>query len=140
MKHSLSAFLILLFLLPVLGPWMPHSALQAIHVQQERHHQGSSDHGHHEYDAQANASHSIHFDVVTYFKDYLHVDLKNSDHAAFHAPALDAHTFDGMMVAVLSPPPFSPSMNKQGRGPPEYDWRMSYSATPVYLATQRLRI
>lgn len=140
MKKSFLAFLALIFVLPAFGAWMPHSALKALHIQKERHHQSSADHSHHDQNEQAKSSHSIHFDVITYFSDYLHVDLKNADHAAINTPVFDTHAFDGIMVAILSPPPFSPFMNRQSRGPPKYDWRTSYVTTPVYLATQRLRI
>jgi hypothetical protein len=78
---------------------------------------------------------------VTYFSDYLHVDLKNTDHASLSAPTHDSHAIDYMMVADILAPSFSPSSSIQTTGPPpDYDWRMSRPGTPVYLATQRLRI
>ncbi len=141
MKNVLGTFLILIFLLPTFGPWMPNDALQVLHVQQERHHGGSAEHHGHSHDAKAKASHSVHFDVVTYFSDYLHVDLKNADNTALSLPAPDTHATDYMMVADVLPPSFSPSSGIQTTGPPpDYDWRMSRPGTPVYLATQRLRI
>lgn len=141
MKKTLATFLVLIFMLPTFGPWMPHVALQALHIQQEKHHGGSADHHeHHDHDVKASALHSIHFDVVTYFNDYLHVDLKGADQTALNAPVQDAQTIDYFLVADIVPPSFSPSMNKQSRAPPDYDWRMSYGATPVYFSTQRLRI
>lgn len=143
MKNALAAFLILIFSLPALGPWMPHHALQALHVRQEKHHGGSvdrHDHHGHNHGAKAKATHSVHFDVVTYFNDYLHVDLKNSDQTALNAPIHDTRTIDYILVADIVPPPFSPSSGNQSRGPPDYDWRMSRPGTPVYLATQRMRL
>lgn len=141
MKNLLSAFLVLIFTLPAFGPWMPHDALRALHIQQESHHQSSVDHGHHGHETKAKASHSVHFDVVTYFSDYLHVDLKNADHTALSAPTHGSHAIDYMVVADIFPSSFSPSSGIQTTGPPpDYDWRMSRPGTPVYLATQRLRI
>lgn len=141
MKNLLSVFLVLIFILPAFGPWIPHDALRALHVQQESHHQDSVDHGHHGHETQKNVSHSVHFDVVTYFNDYLHVDLKNSDHSSLSASIRDTHTIDYMVVANIFPPFLSPTSGIQTTGPPpDYDWRMSLPSTPVYLATQRLRI
>lgn len=143
MKNTLVAFLILIFILPALGPWMPHDALQALHVQQEKHHGNSVDnheHHGHDHDVRANVGHSVHFDVITYFNDYLHVDLKGADQTALSAPVHDVQAIDYFMVADIILPPFSPSQNNQSRGPPVYDWRMSHPGTPVYLDTQRLRI
>jgi hypothetical protein len=139
MKSVLSVILVLVFLLPAFGPWMPHSALQALHVQQERHHGGSGDHDHH-HDAQSSVSHSVHFDVVTYFSDYLHVDLQNTDHADLKKPAHDTQEIDFMKLAVLMPPVYAPSSYIQTTGPPPDNWRSSHFGLPIYLATQRLRI
>lgn len=140
MKSFLSAFLALLFILPTFGPWMPHDALRTLHVQQESHHQNSIDHAHHDHDTQAKASHSVHFDIATFFSDYLHVDLKNIDHVSLSAPTHDSHATDYMMVADILQPSLSPSSGIQSTGPPDYDWRMFRPDIPVYLATQRLRI
>ncbi|MGB4107826.1 MAG: hypothetical protein WBK55_08530 [Alphaproteobacteria bacterium] len=143
MKNILATFLLFIFILPAFGPWMPHSALQALHVQQERHHgvdADQHDHHGHSHDSEVNASHSVHFDVVTYFNDYLHVDLKHSDHAALSALAHDTHATDYVIVADTPPLSFSVSSHIQTTGPPDYDWRMSRPGTPIYLATQRLRI
>jgi hypothetical protein len=141
MKSALSTILTLVFLLPAFGPWMPHSALQALHVQQEKHH-GSGDHDHHghDHDAQNSVSHSVHFDVVTYFSDYLHVELQNTDHADLKKPALDTQKIDFMQSAVLMPPAYAPSSYIQITGPPPDNWRLSHFDLPIYLATQRLRI
>lgn len=141
MKNALAIFLILIFILPAMGPWMPHDALQALHVQQEKHHGNAVDHHEHDdHDVQASVGHSVHFDVVTYFNDYLHVDLRDADQTALSSPIHDTHTMDYFLVADIVSPPFSPSSGNQSRGPPDYDWRMSHPGTPVYLATQRLRI
>lgn len=143
MRNLLSIFLVLIFMLPTLGPWMPHDALKALHVQQERHHGGNPDqHDHHghSHDAKAKASHSVHFDVVTYFSDYLHVELKNTDHASLETPDLDNHKIDFIQMATLIPPSFPSSTNVQTTGPPPDNWRLTRPDLPIYLATQRLRI
>lgn len=141
MKNFLAALLILIFVLPAFGPWMPHSALQALHVQQEEHH-GGGDHDHHghDHDKQSSVSHSVHFDVVTYFSDYLHVELKNTDSAAIEKPALTSQKIDFVQLAVFAPAPYAPSAYFQTTGPPPDNWRLTRPDLPVYLATQRLRI
>ena len=143
MKKFSALFLILTFMLPTFGPWMPHDALRVIHVQQEQHHgdsEGQHDHYSDTHDTKSKASHSIHFDVVTYFSDYLHVDLKNADYAALSVP-YGGNAPDYMMGVDITASSFPPISDTQATGPPpDYEWRMSSSATPIYLATQRLRI
>lgn len=121
---------------------MPHDALQAMHVQQEKHHGRGDDHDHHgrSHDVQSSVSHSVHFDVVTYFSDYLHVELKNTDHADLKKPTLDSQKIEFMQLAVFMPPAYAPSAYIQTTGPPPDNWRLIHSSLPVYLATQRLRI
>ncbi len=144
MKNFTHVFLILLFVLPALGPWMPHNALQALHVQQERHHGGSAEHHDHHndtHDTKTSISHSIHFDVVTYFSDYLHVDLKNADRTVLSVPTHDSPAFDYTVVTDIVISSFFSISGIQATGPPpDHDWRMSRPVTPVYLSTQRLRI
>jgi hypothetical protein len=140
MKNFLPAFLILIFMLPAFGPWMPHSALQALHVQQERHHGDSGDHHGHSHDLGAEADHPVLFNVLTYFSDYLHVDLKSADHADLKKPVLATQELDFMQLAVLIPPAYAPSSDIQITGLPLESGRLTRPGLPVYLATQRLRI
>jgi hypothetical protein len=140
MKNSFAIFLILVFMLPTFGPWMPHDSLQTLHIQQESHHQSMVYHGHHNHDEQAKVSHSVNFDVVTYFSDYLHVDLKSANHAALNVPAHDKQAIDYRMDVDILSPPLSQSSGIQITGLADYDWRMSRPGPPVYLTTQRLRI
>lgn len=143
MKRIFVAFLILLFMLPALGPWMPHSALQSLHVQQELHHGvfgDQHDHHGHRHDLQSSDSHSVHFDIVTYFNDYLHVDLRGADHVVLSAPLQDKQTPDYALVTESVRPIMTLSSYHKNRGHPDYGWRISYASPPAYLATQRLRI
>jgi len=138
MKKSFVIFLIFLFAFPAFGPWMPHSALNELHVQQEKHHARNTINHHH--DTQASIKHSIHFDVVTYFNDYLHIDLQQANHATWNSVSLDIQFVDHMAAGNLSLPSQPSATAKEIRGPPEQDWRLSSLATPVYFSTQRFRI
>lgn len=141
MKRLLAIFLMLLFAFPAFAPWMPHDALEELHVQQEKHHgieaTANSHHGH-SHQAEQSVSHSIHFDVVTYFNDYLHVDLQQANQAAWDVPSFDTHVVAFIQMAEINPPLLLPAKGSEIRGPP--DWRSSRSTTPIYLTTQRLRI
>lgn len=141
MKRLLALLLLLVFTFPSFGAWMPHAALKKLHLQQKKHHGiETSEHSHHghSHDAKSGVSHSVHFDVVTYFNDYLHVDLQKADHAAWDAPSLDTLDIAYVQVAEITPPSYLPAKDQEIRGPP--DWRLSRSTTPVYFTTQRLRI
>lgn len=141
MKRILATLLTLLLLVPAMGPWMPHGAVDAIHSQQEAHHQNDfsfNSHGHH-HGLDSDEDHAPHFDILSYF-DNLHVDLKNPPIAKVMTSQPD-----------LSDVPFIPAADnfadhifqpttRQSRGPPYPEYRIAALGVPVYLATQRLRI
>ena len=142
-RKNLYALLMLFLLLPTFGPWMPHSALQSLHVEQERHHGVSEyqhDHHSHNHGLQSSDSHPISFDLVTYFNDYLHVDLRGADHVALKTLLQDKQLIDHVFIAEAVPTIFALSSANPSRGPPDYNWQMPQPGIPVYLATQRLRI
>jgi len=137
-----------IFVLPAMIPWMPHGVTHALHDQHISHHQQEnsghthgSDHVHnHDSHSLETVQHPAHFDVVTYYSDYLHVDLKNPQQSSFNAPALDIFKFDYTSGTDISPQPRYELAMVQSRAPPD-DWRQFRSdAKPLYLSTQRLRI
>ena len=133
----------LLFTLPSFGVWMPHVALEALYLQQKQHHGAAVDsheHHGHEHDFKSDISHSIHFDVVTYFKDYLHVDLKHPQQTSLDAPSFDSHPVIYAVLPDTSIQSLVLASSNQIQGPPDYRWLSSYPKTPIYLSTQRLRI
>ncbi|MBU0791978.1 MAG: hypothetical protein KKC55_16140 [Gammaproteobacteria bacterium] len=140
MKRAFLYILMALILLPALAPWMPHDTLQMLHVQQEKHHGGGHEHHGHSHEAQTLVLHSVHFDVVTYFNDYLHVELRNADQASLKNVSFDAQDVEFIRGAGPGLYSFVPAPYIQSTGPPPDNWRLTGLDLPVYLATQRLRI
>lgn len=149
MKNVLFSVLIALLVLPALTPWMPHGGVHALHDHQEYHHQAreqadqSHGHGHagHDHTAQTQASdhHPINFDVVTYFSEYLHVDLQNPDQVILKAPVPELNDITFNLPLAIEPPHLYELASAQSRAPP-YWLRFRPDNTPLYLTTQRLRI
>lgn len=144
MRNGVLSFLILLFMLPAFTPWLPHGAVHALHDHQAKHH-GAEDHGHghagHEHDAKQKqaAHHPIQFDAVTYFSDYLHVELQNLEQSVLKAPALDTHDVDYTLADVADMASRYELVSIKNRAPPDMR-RAKPDKTPLYLSTQRLRI
>ncbi len=144
MKNALFSVLITLLVLPAFAPLLSHGAAHALHDHQAEHH-GVQSHGHsheeHDHKAQTQevAHHPISFDVVTYFSDYLHVDLQSSDQVVLKTPGSDAYDTDFTVAAAIEPQHRYELTSVQSRAPP--DWRRHRpDNTHLYLSTQRLRI
>jgi len=151
MKNLLLSFLIMLMALPALLPWMPHGALHALHEQRASHNERSSHSGDaHQHEQQHLASghadhvvesghHEIAIDIVTYFNDYLKVDLQTTDQIAFTAPSQDMQDLDFDIAAnFLLPQRFELAL-VQNRAPPNWQGTI-LNHTPIYLSTQRIRV
>jgi hypothetical protein len=144
MKNSLLTLLLMLLVLPALTAWLPHGSVHALHDHQTEHHQveghshSHDDHDHDCPDKQAD-HHPIHFDAVTYFNDYLHIDLQNPNQSVLKAPTIDTQDIDYTLMAVMSPIPRYELASAQSPYPPDIR-RHSQDKTPLYLSTQRLRI
>lgn len=141
MKNLILLSFILLLAFSAFVPWMPHDALQALHVQQESHHAISADHqkSHKQDHTQQSVHHPVHFDVVTYFSDYLHVDLQSPQQTVLKAPALDTYDIDYTITAAINPTQRYELASVQSRAPPDTR-RLRADKTPLYLSTLRLRI
>lgn len=143
MKNFATFLLIFLLVLPTFASWLPHGAVHALHDQQARHHvQEGHSHGHqghdHDIENQEAVHHPIHLDAVTYFTDYLHVDLQSPGQIVLKAPEQESHD-----IAFFLPPAFKAHRYElalfQARSPP--DWRRRKSqTTPLYFSTRRIRI
>ncbi|MGH1402898.1 MAG: hypothetical protein ACRBDL_01515 [Alphaproteobacteria bacterium] len=142
MKRALIALMITMIALPAFLQVMPHGIDHALH--QAKVHYAHNDHGHdhnddHRHDAHEDDHHAINLDIVTFYDDYLHVDLQSQDHVALEQPVQDVQDLDSDMVTgimFVSRYELSPV---QSRAPP--DWQSIHTHnTPLYLSTQRLRI
>ncbi len=145
MKNALFSVLITLLVLPAFTPWMPHGMVHALHDHKESYHQSASqpdksEHGHdHDTQTQASNHHAINLDVVTYFSEYLHVDLQSPDQVVLKAPTPDLHDIAFLLPTDIEPQSRYELASVQSRAPP--DWRRHRpDHTPLYLSTQRLRI
>jgi hypothetical protein len=142
MKNGFLAILITLFVLPAFTPWLSHNAVHNLHEHQAKHHvKETHEHGFvgHDHDVEQAVHHPIHFDAVTYFSDFLHVDLQNPDQSVLKAPVFDNYDTVFAPVAVISPMARYELSSVQSRASPDI-YRLRPDKTPVYLSTQRLRI
>jgi hypothetical protein len=141
MKNLIATILLLLFVLPSFAPMMPHDVLQLVHEAQEMHHSADT-HGHHHTDDDNSSNHSVRFDIVTYFDEYLHLDLKQAMQADLVGQSMIAKgdfTPEPFYLAVASIP--SDYTEAIGIPPPEVSEQLVQSdKAPVYLSTLRLRI
>lgn len=137
MRKTLSIALIIMLVLPAFAPWMPHGAVHALYDSHVSVHHGS-DHGRHQHHHHTDAHLLIHLDLVNYFNDYLHVDLKKPEYADFDLPQPDLQGFDQPLNSVIYPQRYELAVIAS-RAPPDY-LRPRPDNTPLYLSTQRLRI
>ena len=144
MKNALLSVMILMLVFPAFTPWLPHGAIHALHDHQAEHH-GVESHGHshegHSHDSknEQTASHSIHFDVITYFSDYLHVDLQSPEQTVLKAPTKDTQDIEYALTDAIASELRYELTALKSRAPPDMR-RLRPDKTPLYLSTQRLRI
>lgn len=144
MKNMIVTLLALFIMLPAFAPWFPHSTLHSLHDNRSRHHiEESHNHGHeghsHSASYEQEIHHPLHFDIVTYFSDYLHVDLQNPEYAALKVDTQD-HEGADYIIAKTSPLLAQPiALSQNTRAPPDAVKRDN-GKTPLYLSTQRIRI
>lgn len=136
MKNTLFLVLILFLVLPSLTPWLPHEAVHALHAHQAKHH-GAESYGHDAANELA-VHHAIQLDAVTYFSDYLHVDLQSPERAVLKHPRLDTQDIV-IPAAIIDSIPRYALASVQSRSSPDTR-RQRPDKTPIYLSTQRLRI
>lgn len=142
MKRSVSVLLTFMLVMPAFAPWVSHGAMHALHDSHIAAHHGSDQHNHHSYEHhyqhKADLLHSLHLDFVSYFKDYLHVDLSKPEHGGIDFASADLQDFDPPLdIAFYSK--LSRSISFHSRAPPDYS-ELWPAKLPLYLSTQRLRI
>ena len=142
MKKIISLLLTLMLILPAFAPLLPH---EAVHVLQDSHasaHHNADHHGHHHHEHkdhhQVYAQYSLPLDIVTYFKDYLHVDLKKPEHTNLNLDVSSEQDLDQSLNFVTYSK-LHQTLNINSRAPPDNN-RLWPDSIPLYLSTQRLRI
>ena len=151
MNRLLSSFFIVLLALPMALPWMPHGVAHALHDQSISHreanlhsraaHSHAAEHLQDRFveDAQSTTHHSIDVSVVTYFDEYLLVDLASSKKIVSAISANPMQDIDFHWAPHASPKHDYMQTSHRDRAPPI--WRtFRPNHTPVYLNTQRFRI
>jgi hypothetical protein len=145
MKNIFYSVLVSLLVLPAFAAWLPHGTMHALHEHQAEHHSVETSHKHEGHDhkvqeqEQEAAHHSITMDVVTYFSEYLHVDLQSPDQITLTAPARDHQDIHFTLMTSLSSQHRQGLTSVHGRATPDWRWHRPNN-TPLYLSTQRLRI
>ena len=141
-KLFLTLILSVTFALPMLAPLAPHDLLHRLHNCFESHHVNDTGLAHsahhHSEDVVHSSHHPIHFDMVTYFKDYLHVDLQKTQVIAFKSPRQQDQLPDLALDVLITDHKFTLASVKM-REPPNYDDETFFDHH-VYLTTQRIRI
>ncbi len=141
MKKYILMLLILLLALPMLTPWLPHSFTHDFHHYQMEHHvQNEAGHSHTTVKGLSqDEDHAFHIDVLTYFDDYLHVDLLNATQVSFDAPQDTFQDLDYVVPTFLENNKGYVTAFYKISAPPDYQDRR-VEKTSLYLSTQRLRI
>ena len=144
MKNLIILLFVFLVAFPAFTPLFSHGTIHALHDHQAKYHsEESHSHGYegHDHDAvnEQAVHHPIQFDAITYFSDYLHVDLQSPQQSVLKAPAPDTHDIDYTLTAVINPIQRYELASVQSRAPPDTR-RLRLDKTPLYLSTQRLRI
>jgi len=141
MKKTLVALLAIIIVLPAFLQVMPHGVDHALH--QTKVHSSAVNHGHnhddHGHATHDDMHHAINLDVVTFYDEYLHVNLQTPDQVIVELPDLNTENISFDIIAHNAPVSRHELSSVQSRSPP--DWR-SFRAenTPLYLSTLRFRI
>lgn len=157
MKKTISSFLILFFLAATFIPFLNVSVADVLHLSHEAqnnfHSPGLQAHTHshvkhthsHEKDTVEGSAfepvsgHSARVDIVTFFNDYLHVDLKRPSSA-------DTISFSGkdrqydIADAIILPPPHVDTGTRGHSSARLSSLHLTALSQRIYLTTLRLRI
>ncbi|MGH1378733.1 MAG: hypothetical protein ACRBB3_07910 [Alphaproteobacteria bacterium] len=138
MKRSFATLLALLMVLPVLLQVMPHDVIHALHKAQD-HHITLEDKDHHSHKEHSDDHHAISIDIVTFYDEYLHVDIQSPDNITLSKPTQD---IDNAIIATYiheRPTLRNELSGINSRAPPDHR-AFTPDSTPIYLSTERLRI
>ena len=138
MKNGFLTLLIMMLALPAIMPAFSHGSIHGFHDHHEAHH-GSFKAALNNHEIEQSYKHPVHFDITTYYSDYLHVDLKAPHQFILQASTFDTQDIDFAITADTKLLNRHEIASVQARAPP--DWQRPLSGnTPLYLSTQRLRI
>ncbi len=136
-RQILTVLILGAFIFPVFGALGNHSFKHAIHVASEAHHPEKSHehtaHNHSKPETQTQ-HHPIDVNFVSYFKDYLHVDLHISSQKG-NRPVRDVQKKLGNSYVILLGETYSEIML-----PFKPEQPAALARNDLYLRTQRLRI
>lgn len=150
MRNCIIAFLIFGLLLPAFLPFAPHSAVHAMYDVHIVHHPDSShhneiqiDHSHKIandlYTEHENVNHHVPTDFASYFKEFLHIDLKNTDQANLISKLISVQDIDYNLKADIAKSSLYKVTSHMRRGPPiGHVYKPNLSS--LYLTTLRIRI
>lgn len=137
MKNCVIAFLVFGLLLPAFLPFAPH-AVHALHDAHIIQHLESSYHNE-DHNENNNINHHVPTDFASYYKDFLHIDLKNTDQANLISKLISVQDIDYNLTADIAKSSLCKVTSHMRRGPPighVYESNLSY----LYLTTLRIRI
>jgi len=150
MRNCVIAFLVFGLLLPVFLPLAPHSAVHALydahivhHVDSSHHQEPHLDKFHYEgncfYIEHEDIPHHIPTDLASYYKDILHIDLKNADQNTSISKLISAQDFNYDLALDVFTNGLYELKAYQKRGPPN-GRVFEPNLSSLYLTTLRIRI
>tara|TARA_R110000868_G_scaffold1211_2_gene9376 strand:- start:104342 stop:104770 length:429 start_codon:yes stop_codon:yes gene_type:complete len=142
MKRGLYFILALVILFPAFTQWMPHDSIHAVQQHFSEHHAKSDDnHIHHNHDHTENQTHPLQLDIVSYYNDYLHVDLTVTDNSNTQVNIKKSPDHNnGFVLATISETHRILTSNSVDVAlPPDMGQYLPYNL-PLYLSTQRFRL
>lgn len=151
MRSLIIALLVFALLLPAFLPIAPHKAAHALYDAHVIHHVSSSHHNYgthieyfhdHEndfYNDHENFNHGLPTDFASYYKDFLHIELKKEDQNVLISKIISAQDIEYDLTVDISQSSIYELKYHQKRGPPlGYVFETNFSS--LYLTTLRLRI
>lgn len=150
MRNCITTFLILGLLLPAFLPLAPHTAVHALydahviqHSETNHHYKPETDHYHeHDHDSDVgreNINHHVPIDFASYYEDFLHIDLKNTNKDILMSNITSNQDIDyDLDFDIVESKPFV-LRYQQKRGPPIGHYLVTQHP-PIFLTTLRIRI
>lgn len=150
MRNFIIGFVVLGLLLPTFLPFAPHIAVHAIydahivrHLDSSPHNDIDINHSHGTendlYTEHEDIDHHIPIDFASYYKDFLHVDLKTTDQQSLFPELIPEQGIDYDLSVDLAESSLYKFAACHRRGPPMgHVYEPNFSS--LYLTTLRIRI
>ncbi len=150
MRSLIFTILILFLIIPTFLPIAPHGAIHALYDAHKLNHSESSHHDYiesdifHDYESgkyieHENTDHELPIDLASFYNNFLHIDLKNSDKEDFFSSILDnGQDIDYDILLQITNNRLYVLTPVQKRGPP-VDQVFETNLSPLFL-TSRIRI